>query len=89
MVPDDVIELFAVALLIRRDVGCPLKRAAELAEALLSAHDPQVPLGTLFHLKIDRERLRRVVRQALADAAATAEVPRRGRPPGKARRGAH
>lgn len=88
MLPDDVIELFAVALLVRRDLGCPLKRAVELAEALLAADGATVALGSLFHLHVDRERLRRVARQALADATATVELPRRGRPPRNARRGA-
>lgn len=88
MLPEELVELFAVALLVRRDVGCPLKRAAEIAESLLAADGAQIPVGTLFHLRIDRDRLRRVVRQALADATATVELPRRGRPPNKARRGA-
>jgi hypothetical protein len=85
---DDLVELFAVALLVRRDLGCPMAMAMQLAESLLSADDSTIRVGSLFRLGMDRDRLRRVVRQALADASATVDLPRRGRPPRNAKRGA-
>lgn len=84
----DVVELFAIALLIRRDLGTPLARAVALAEQLMTSGGSSVRAGTLFHLHLDRGRLQGVLRQALADAVAATSVPRRGRPPRITRRGA-
>lgn len=86
--PDDLVALFAVSLLIRRDFGCPLTRATQLAESLLTAENSSIQVGSVFRLQIDRHRLQDVIKQALADAVADVVPPRRGRPPRKAGRGA-
>ncbi len=84
----DSIELFALALLLRRDLAIPLPHALALARTISAAKDATIRVGTLFTLSFDRNRLREVLRQATADAEAATHVPVRGRPPRKQVRGA-
>jgi hypothetical protein len=78
-IDDKALEVVAIAMLLCRDLGMPSLRAAEFAGRLVQ--DPEgVPVGTLGTLRFDVERLRSVLRRALADAI-DGRVPRmRGRP---------
>ncbi|MCC7194459.1 MAG: hypothetical protein IT356_02770 [Gemmatimonadaceae bacterium] len=84
----DSIELFALALLLRRDFAIPLPHAVALAKTISAAEGATIRVGTLFILSFDRDRLRDVLRHATADAEAATHVPVRGRPPRKEARGA-
>lgn len=82
-VPVHVIDQLALALLLTRDLGVPTNRALDISTGLLQSHDGALPVGVLGSLRYDVERLRAVVRQALADTLEGIGRPRRGRPPGR------
>lgn len=88
LIDEQVIEILALSLLVRRDLGTSLRRAVGLAEQILSARSAEVRIGSLGVLRFDLPILRRVLRQALSDAVEDSRPVRRGRIPGKAKRGA-
>ena len=78
----EIIERFALALLLRRDLDVPSVRAMQLAEQL-QRDDGRAALGVIGSLHFDVTRLRSVLQQSLA-AAIEGHSPRtRGRPRGQ------
>jgi hypothetical protein len=78
-IPLEVVERFALALLLRRDLGVSAVRAMQLAEQLQRGAG-QATLGVIGSLHFDMTRLRSVLQQSLA-AAIEGHSPRaRGRP---------
>jgi hypothetical protein len=75
----DVIERFALALLLRRDIGVSAMRAMPLAEQL-QRNGGHVTLGVIGSLDFDMSRLRSVLQQSLAAAIEGHSPPVRGRP---------
>ena len=88
VIPDDVAELLAIAFVLRRDLGAGLRQAVGFARRLQTAEGRALQLGTLTTLTLDLSRLREVLRAATADVIAASPPARRGRPPGKKKRGA-
>lgn len=81
------LEVMAVALLLRRDLGISASRAVGFASDLVRG-DHAIHVGTLGILSFDMLRLRAVLQDALASAAEL-HVPRaRGRPRQTKKRGA-
>jgi len=77
----EAIEIFALALLLERDLGSRLERAVEIAAELRKEPAHDVAVGALGALRYDVPRLRYVLQNALADALENRLQPRRGRPP--------
>ena len=88
-IPGSVVELIAIALLLKRDLGMPFRRGWIVGAELLRSNSDSVPVGTLGTLVYDVQRLRSVVRQALADSVQDRSPVRRGRPAANVKRGAH
>lgn len=82
------LELLAIALLLERDLGVPLREAVALAGRLLRTEGGRIGLGVLGAVHFDLPKLRTVLQGAIADAEQDREPVRRGRPPGKKKRGA-
>src|SRR6267154_1255668 len=74
------VELIAIALLLRRDLGAPVARALQLAASLVASPGQCAPIGTLGSLHFDVAALRSVLQNALSDAIEDSVRPRRGRP---------
>jgi len=87
-IDEHVLEVLAVALLIRRDLSVPVRKSIDLASAIVASGSFRASVGTLAVLRFDLVALRRVLKQALSDAVAGRPPIRRGRPPTKAKRGA-
>lgn len=87
-IPSATVEVIALALLLKRDLGMPFRRGWQIATELLHGGAQRVPVGILGTLEYDVPRLKAVVRQALADSVQDTSPIRRGRPPAKAKRGA-
>jgi hypothetical protein len=77
----ELVELLAISLLLRRDLGIPIIRALELARALIAEPDHQIQIGALGSLHFDVTALRSVLQNALSDVIEDSLRPRRGRPP--------
>lgn len=78
-IPLEVVERFALALLLRRDLGVTSSRAMRLAGGL-QVNQGQLTLGVIGSLHFDMARLKSVLQQALASAI-EGHTPRpRGRP---------
>jgi hypothetical protein len=75
----DVVELFALTMLLQRDLGLSVLNAMRVAEEL-QRDNGQVQLGVLGSLRFDMTRLRTVLQQALASAIEGHTAPKRGRP---------
>lgn len=88
VVNEVLIERLAVALLLQRDLGVPLRRAVDLSGQLVASSSHQVDVGTLASLHFDLPALRLVLQNALADVVQDRVPIKRGRPPAKAKRGA-
>ncbi|HLA91231.1 MAG TPA: hypothetical protein VJL28_12465 [Gemmatimonadaceae bacterium] len=84
-IPLDVLELITLVLLLKRDLGVPVTRAVEIAQAIHRAPHGEIRLGSLAVLRFDVARLRDVLQRAIADALETVVPPRRGRPPARTR----
>lgn len=74
------LEIIAVALLLKRDLGVSFARGLDLAEQLVAAPGSRVRLGRLGALEFDLPTLRRSLQTAIADAVELIHPPRRGRP---------
>lgn len=70
----------ALALLLRRDLGMSVARAAALASDILRAGGDGIRIGALGTIRYDTARLESVVRGALADVIQDQAPVRRGRP---------
>jgi hypothetical protein len=79
-IPHDSLQLIAVTLLLRRDLGLSAKRALKLAQRVSQSENGVTRLGVLASLHFDLGRLRSVLQQALASAVEDQTIPRRGRP---------
>jgi hypothetical protein len=75
----EIVERFALAMLLQRDLDLTLLKSMELAEQL-QLDSGAVQLGVLGSLRFDMTRLRSVLQQALASAIEEHAVPSRGRP---------
>lgn len=80
-IPVGTVELVALALLLKRDLGMPFRRGWAMGAELLRRDVHRVSVGTLGTLDYDVARLKSVVRQALADSVQDRSPVRRGRPP--------
>ena len=87
-IDEQVLEVLAVALLIRRDLSVPVGKSIDLASVIVTSGSFQASVGGLAVLRFDLAALRQVLKQALSDAVADQSPIRRGRPPAKAKRGA-
>lgn len=87
-IPAATVEVIALALLLKRDLGMPFRRGWLIGTGLLHGDAPRMSVGILGTLEYDVPRLKAVVRQALADSVQDRSPIRRGRPPAKAKRGA-
>jgi hypothetical protein len=75
----EVVERFALAMLLQRDLDLSVRKAMEVADEL-QRESGVVTLGVLGSLRFDMNRLRSVMQQALASAIEEHAPPRRGRP---------
>lgn len=79
--------ILGVAALLTRDLGMRLGPAIQIAESLAgSGGEYSSPEGV--EIRLNLERLRSIVLERLETAVEIAPVPRRGRPPGRPKRGA-
>ena len=78
--PLAILEIVAVALLLKRDLGVSIARGLELAEQLAAAPNSRLPLGRLGTLHFDLLALRQSLLPAIAEAIESIQPPRRGRP---------
>lgn len=71
---------FALAFLLRRDLGMSLSAGLSVAERLVAAGG-EVSLGGIGTLRYRLDRLAEVLSGTVADARVSVPVPTRGRPP--------
>ena len=88
IIDESLIEHVAVALLLRRDLGMPFRRALDIAGKIVTSSSHHVGVGMLASLHFDLPALRLVLQQALADVVQDRNPILRGRPRSKAKRGA-
>ena len=88
-ITERVVEQLAVALLLHRELGTPMRRSVALAGRMLTG-DGALPLGAWGSIRLDMARMRREVAAEMQSALEETPRPRRGRPPtaGKDKRGA-
>jgi len=80
MIPVQIVDQLALAFLLERDLGMPTSRSVGISSGLLQSPGGSLRVGVLGTLQYDVQRLRAVVRQALANALEGTGRPRRGRP---------
>lgn len=87
LIDESLIEILAIALLLRRDLGTSARTSVKLASGIAASPVSNVAVGTLGVLHFDVASLRLVLRQALADSLEERRPVRRGRPLLGAQRG--
>ena len=76
-----VLELVAVALVLKRDLGIPISRGLDLAAKLGESISGEVPFGRFGTLCFKINPLRLAMQQSIADIVEQTAPPLRGRPP--------
>ena len=76
-----VLELIAVALLLKRDLGIPIARGLDLAIKLGESVSGEIPFGRFGRLSFNTNPLRSAMQQSIADIVEQTVPPERGRPP--------
>ncbi len=77
----DAVVLLSVVRWMVDELGVPVQRAIEVAEAACRDPDGSVRFANGFRFSIDQEAVTREVRQRLLEAAESVPRIRRGRPP--------
>ena len=77
----DAVVLLAVVRWMGDELGVPMQRAIEVAEAACRDPDGSVRFSNGFRFSIDQEAVIREVQQRLLEAAESVPRIRRGRPP--------
>ena len=76
-----VLELVAVALLLKRDLGIPIARGLDLATKLGESVSGEIQFGRFGILRFNINPLRSAMQQSIADIVEQTVPPERGRPP--------
>ena len=76
-----VLELVAVALVLKRDLGIPIARGLDLAAKLGESVAGEIPFGRFGTLRFSFNPLRSAMQQSIADIVEQTVPPERGRPP--------
>ncbi len=76
-----VLELVAVALVLKRDLGIPIVRGLDLATKLGESVSGEIPFGRYGTLRFNIHPLRSAIQQSIADIVEQTVPPLRGRPP--------
>jgi len=76
----ELLELIAIALILRRDLGVALTGGLDLARRILRSPDRTVLIGSLGSMTFDVPRLRDALQQSINDALEGIAEPTRGRP---------
>ena len=76
-----VLELIAVALVLKRDLGIPISRGLDLATRLAESVSGEIPFGRFGTLRFNINPLRSAMQQSIADIVEQTVPPERGRPP--------
>ncbi len=76
-----VLELVAVALVLKRDLGIPIVRGLDLATKLGESVSGEIPFGRYGTLRFNIHPLRSAIQQSIADIVEQTVPPVRGRPP--------
>ena len=76
-----VLELVAVALVLKRDLGIPIARGLDLATRLSESVSGEIPFGRFGTLRFNFNPLRSAMQQSIADIVEQTVPPERGRPP--------
>jgi hypothetical protein len=71
----------AVAIVLNRELGVPLRRGLEIGGKFLDSRDSSVAVGQLGVLSFDIDALRSHLTAVLAEVLEQTAPPKRGRPP--------
>ena len=74
------LELIAVALVLKRDLGIPIARGLDLATKLDESVSGEIPFGRFGTLCFNVYPLRTAMQQSIADIVEQTVPPERGRP---------
>ncbi len=80
-VPHDGVVRIACIRELHSELGVSVRRAVEIAEAVILSEGTAVIAGGRMEVRVDLAALRSVVNERLRDALESAPRPRRGRPP--------
>ena len=76
-----VLELIAVALVLKRDLGTPIGRGLDLAAKLRESVSGEIPFGRFGTLRFNFNPMRSAMQHSIADIVEQTVPPERGRPP--------
>ena len=77
----NVLELIAIALVLKRDLGIPIARGLDLATKLVESASGEIQIGRVGSLRFNINPLRYAMQQSIADIVEQTVPPERGRPP--------
>ena len=79
-IPVHVLELVAIALILKRDLGIPIARGLDLATRLCDSVSGEIPFGRFGTLHFNINPLQAAIQQSIADIVEQTVPPERGRP---------